>query len=313
MRVFNKIKQYIDSEEPLEQKLLNIFLISAFIFSAFSVIVSFVLHADKTLIVVVSICIALIPVCYVLANDLKQPELSAIMTVILAIILFVPMFFYSGGLHCGMPVWYLMALILPWILVRGKKSLILFIIIFLVETASIIFSVYFPEYVHEIGDDLKIALDVIQSLFFIGSILSSIYVFQKFNYENQNTKLSDAYKEVKDATDAKSIFLSNMSHDIRTPMNAIVGFTELAAHHYDDPKLVEEYIEKIRQSSENMLAIINDVLDMSRFEGGKIVLEESECNIAELVKGVYDLMKDKANDKRLFFYLYTSGIASNMR
>lgn len=311
MRVFNKIKQYIDSEEPLEQKLLNIFLISAFIFSAFSVFVSFVLHADKTLIVVVSICIALIPVCYVLANDLKQPELSAIMTVILAIILFVPMFFYSGGLHCGMPVWYLMALILPWILVRGKKSLILFIIIFLVETASIIFSVYFPEYVHEIGDDLKIALDVIQSLFFIGSILSSIYVFQKFNYENQNTKLSDAYKEVKDATDAKSIFLSNMSHDIRTPMNAIIGFSTLAKKDMDNKQNVEDCLEKILTSGNYLLSLINDVLDMSKIERGDVTLNYTRVNISRLIDDIATMFDYQIKSNNLELVIDKSKIEHN--
>lgn len=311
MRVFEKLKKFIESEEPLEQKLLNIFLISAFIFSAFSVIVSFILHADKTLIIVVSICIALIPVCYVLANDLKQPELSAILTVILAIILFVPMFFYSGGLQCGMPVWYLMALILPWILVRGKKSLILFIIIFLVETASIIFSVYFPQYVHEIGDDLKIALDVIQSLFFIGSILSSIYVFQKFNYENQNTKLADAYKEVKDATDAKSIFLSNMSHDIRTPMNAIIGFSTLAKKDMNNKQNVEDCLEKILTSGNYLLSLINDVLDMSKIERGDVTLNYTRVNISRLIDDIATMFDYQIKSNNLELVIDKSKIEHN--
>lgn len=126
--------------------------------------------------------------------------------------------------------------------------------------------------------------------------------------EERKEILKRALYQAESANRAKKSFLTNISHDIRTPMNAIIGFTELAANHVDDPKLASEYIEKIRQASDNMLGIINDVLDMSRIEGGKIALEETECNITELFRGVYDLMEEKAKDKRLYFYLYTSGI-----
>lgn len=311
MRVFDKIKKFIDSEEPLEQKLLNIFLISAFVFSAFSVTASFILHADKTVIVVVSICIAFIPFCYVLANDLKQPELSAVLTVILAIVLFVPMFFFSGGLRSGMPIWFLMALILPWILVRGKASLVLFIIIFIIETASIILSVYFPYLVHDIGDELKIALDIIQSLFFIGSILSTIYVFQKYNYENKNVKLSDAYKEVKNATDAKSIFLSNMSHDIRTPMNAIIGFSTLAKKDVANKQNVEDCLEKILTSGNYLLSLINDVLDMSKIERGEITLNYTRINLTRLINDISTMFEYQIKSNNLEFVIDVSKIEHN--
>lgn len=126
--------------------------------------------------------------------------------------------------------------------------------------------------------------------------------------EERKELLKRALYQAEAANRAKKSFLTNISHDIRTPMNAIIGFTELAANHMDDTKLLADYIEKIRLASDNMLNIIEDVLDMSRIEGGKITLEESECNIVELVKGVYDLMQKKADEKRLYFYLYTSGI-----
>lgn len=301
MRVFDKIREYIDLDELLEKKLLNIFLISAFIFSACSVIASFILHADKTVIVVVSICIALIPFCYVLANDLKQPQFAAILTVILTMILFVPMFFYSGGLRCGMPLWFLMALLLPWMLVRGKTSVVLFIVIFIVETAAILLSVFYPDFVHDIGDELKIALDVIQSLFFIGSILSSIYVFQKSNYENKNQKLEYAYKEVKEATEAKSIFLSNMSHDIRTPMNAIIGFSTLAKKDSGNKKNVDDCLDKILTSGNYLLSLINDVLDMSKIERGEISLNYTRVNLKRLITDISIMLEYqiKSNDLEL--------------
>lgn len=300
-RVLKKIKSFIESEEPLEQKLLNIFLISAFIFSAFSVISSFILHADKSVIVVASICIALIPFCFVLANDLKQAELAAILTIILAMVLFVPMFFYSGGLRCGMQVWFLMALILPWILVRGKKSLVLFVLIFCVETAAIIISIKYPQYVHEIGSEIKFAFDVIQSLFIIGSILSSIYVFQKSNFENQNKKVMEAYEAVKEATEAKSTFLSNMSHDIRTPMNAIIGFSTLAKKDTSNRQNVEDCLDKILTSGNYLLSLINDILDMSKIERGDNTPNFTKLNLKRLIESISTMLdyQIKCNDLEL--------------
>lgn len=90
----------------------------------------------------------------------------------------------------------------------------------------------------------------------------------------QKTLLEEALGYANRANEAKSTFLSNMSHDIRTPMNAIVGFTELATRHIGDPERVEEYLSKIKTSGNHLLNLINDVLDMGRIEQGKLSLDE---------------------------------------
>ena len=103
--------------------------------------------------------------------------------------------------------------------------------------------------------------------------------------------LEDALEQARHAADAKSSFLSNMSHDIRTPMNAIIGFAGIAAAHLDDPVKVQDSLDKIIASSNHLLELINNVLDMSRIESGRMVLEESWVNIREIVREVTDLMK----------------------
>lgn len=103
--------------------------------------------------------------------------------------------------------------------------------------------------------------------------------------------LEDALEQARHAADAKSTFLSNMSHDIRTPMNAIMGFANIAKSHLEDPVKVEESLDKILVSSNHLLQLINNVLDMSRIESGRMVLEESWVNIREIVHEVTDFMK----------------------
>lgn len=103
--------------------------------------------------------------------------------------------------------------------------------------------------------------------------------------------LKEAYETANKASLAKTQFLSNMSHDIRTPMNAIVGMTAIASAHIENPEKVMDCLAKITQSSRHLLALINEILDMSRIESGKITLSEEEFNLSQLVDTIVSINK----------------------
>lgn len=115
----------------------------------------------------------------------------------------------------------------------------------------------------------------------------------------QNTLLESALSQANRASKAKSVFLSNMSHDIRTPMNAIVGFTNLAITHLDQPAQVEEYLKKIQTSGNHLLSLINDILDMSHIESGKIHLEEKPCSLPEILYSLRNILQADIHAKQL--------------
>ncbi|MDE7251426.1 MAG: response regulator [Acetatifactor sp.] len=115
----------------------------------------------------------------------------------------------------------------------------------------------------------------------------------------QNSLLEAALSQANRASQAKSVFLSNMSHDIRTPMNAIVGFTNLAITHSDHKEQVEEYLKKIQTSGNHLLSLINDILDMSHIESGKIQLEEKPCSLPEIVHGLRNILQADIHAKQL--------------
>ena len=121
----------------------------------------------------------------------------------------------------------------------------------------------------------------------------------------QKNLLKDALHQAKRASRAKSVFLSNMSHDIRTPMNAIVGFTNLAVTHIDNKEQVEEYLGKIMTSGNHLLSLINDVLDMSRIESGKIHLEEKPCSLPDILHGLHNIIQADVHAKQLELYIDT--------
>ena len=117
--------------------------------------------------------------------------------------------------------------------------------------------------------------------------------------QKQQEQLEDALKVARQASKAKSTFLNSMSHDIRTPMNAIIGFTSLALNNIDDKALVQDYLSKISTSSNHLLNLINDILDMSRIESGTVKLEEKPVYIPKLLADLRTMVNGLVDSKHL--------------
>ena len=120
--------------------------------------------------------------------------------------------------------------------------------------------------------------------------------------------LSDALIAAEHANRAKTAFLNNMSHDIRTPMNAIVGFTALAASHIDNKERVLDYLEKISISSQHLLSLINDVLDMSRIESGKVTIEETDVHLPDVIHDLRTIILPTIDSKQLELFIDTQDV-----
>ena len=119
----------------------------------------------------------------------------------------------------------------------------------------------------------------------------------------QRRMLADALAAAEHANKAKTTFLNNMSHDIRTPMNAILGFTALAAAHTDDPALVQDYLHKITTSGQHLLSLINDVLDMSRIESGRVQIENKEVHLPDVLHDLRTIVNANILAKNLEFFI----------
>ena len=120
--------------------------------------------------------------------------------------------------------------------------------------------------------------------------------------------LSDALTAAEHANRAKTTFLNNMSHDIRTPMNAIVGFTALAASHIDNKEQVQDYLGKISVSSQHLLSLINDVLDMSRIESGKMTIEEANVHLPDAIHDLRTIIQSNLTSKQLELFIDTQDV-----
>lgn len=129
--------------------------------------------------------------------------------------------------------------------------------------------------------------------------------------EEQRKLLENALEHAQRSNQAKTIFLNNMSHDIRTPMNAIIGFTSLASSRIDNTEAVKDYLAKIMTASQHLLSLINGVLDMSRIESGKVQLEEKECGLAEIIHDLETMVQADVKAGQVDFRIETKDVVND--
>ncbi len=150
-------------------------------------------------------------------------------------------------------------------------------------------------------------------------LLSLIVVFLRYftlnraqvkQLEEAKHQAEEARQEAEIASKSKSEFLSNMSHDIRTPMNAIVGMTAIATAHIDDPQQVQNCLKKITMSSRHLLGLINDVLDMSKIESGKMTLNEELVSLREIMESIVSIVQPQVKSKHQKFNISIFNILS---
>ena len=159
------------------------------------------------------------------------------------------------------------------------------------------------EYVHQKTGEKRWFHNVVMGSAVNGKKKYILVMSDRTSDWKMNQALAEAVHAAENANKAKSTFLSNMSHDIRTPMNAIIGFTTLAVSNIDDQKRVRDYLGKILSSSNHLLSLINDILDMSRIESGKIHLEETEISLSDVLHDLKTIISGQIHAKQLDLYM----------
>ena len=148
---------------------------------------------------------------------------------------------------------------------------------------------------------LAVLLFVLVIVFFV--LRSRNLRAQAVEAKRLKKELADALEVAQHANEAKTNFLNNMSNDIRTPMNAIIGFTSLALTHIDNKEQVRDYLGKIMTSSDHLLSLINDMLDMNRIESGQMKIKENECHLPTIMHDLSNILQTDVRSKRLDFFI----------
>lgn len=167
---------------------------------------------------------------------------------------------------------------------------------------------------NEVLSETIARLDVVRVSIMIASVLiillamSAIFIIYYRLSRQQMQELDKAKQEAVHANMAKSEFLSSMSHDIRTPMNAIVGMTEIALKNMQDTVRVEDCLKKVKLSSKHLLGLINDVLDMSKIESGKLTLNMTQISLKEIMDDIVNIMQPQVQSGNKYFDIFIQNI-----
>lgn len=169
----------------------------------------------------------------------------------------------------------------------------------------------FSKYVTRISVILIIFVSLLMLFVFLLAYKNKSRIIQNTMVEaekSQNEKLKMALSMAEQSNSAKTSFLSNMSHDIRTPLNAIISMTDFALQEKDVPKKVNYYLDIIRNSSNHLMRLINNVLDMTRIESGKLIIKQEPFDMAVLLSDVTNIVRTDCNKKKITLYTETSSV-----
>lgn len=288
----------LSEEFSIQQKIMNLILTTALGGGSVALFVTTVLGAYESAAI---IGVVLLVVCASLYMSLKKKNMKAAGLIICFganIVVFPVMFFASGGINSGMPVWYVLGLIFTWLILEGWTSLILFFISFAVMAGTILVASYQPELLVEMPAEYAVP-DVIQAIFIVSGIFGIILKYQMYVYEKQRKQLIEHEKDLVAANRAKSTFLANMSHEIRTPINGIIGMDTMLLHECEGNKALREYGQNIMSASQSLLSIVNDILDISKIETGKLEIIPVEYELFSILNDCYNMTAPRAEQKHL--------------
>ena len=294
------IRRLFGEQYDIQHRLLNLILVVGILGVAFACFISIVMHQNLITQILSFTCLFLFILIFVIANVFKRSQISIIIFSILFNNIILPLLFVSsGGIESGMPLWCLLGFVFPFLLIKGKRSFVVFAISISEFIAVIIYSYYHPEIIMKMENMKMILMDMVITMIAVVLVIASIFKYQTYVYEKQRTIIVKAIREANEAVKQKQDFLSNVSHDIRTPMDSIIGFTEIAKKNKDNPERLADCLSKITLASSHLMNLVNEVLDMSKIESGKTLMQEEMCSIHSVIDDILQILQHEIDAKKL--------------
>ncbi|MCF0221548.1 MAG: response regulator [Fibrobacter sp.] len=295
---------FFNEEIEIQARLLNLMLWVALIGGfAFAVVLTATTGISDGLVIIPLLVLTSIALFF---SYKKHYQIAGFIGAGLCDMILFPILFFSRGISSGVTIWFTLGLIFCWLTMKGKLSIITFLLGYVAMSAAIAFGSLYPQYVAQRTLSADI-FDVISSLGMVSLLIGIIFKYQNHTYQRQNDQLKkqqealeDVANQLKVASHAKSEFLANMSHEIRTPINGIIGMNTMLLRGLKDKELME-YAQNIQSASQTLLSLINDVLDISKIESGKMEIMAVEYELFSVLNNCYNMIHPKAEDKNLVF------------
>ena len=307
------IGHFFSPDLPTDLILFNIITIIGFVGGIVAIPFNAINGTSPALTVVIAIAIIMDGICIYMANYRNRLKNSTIaVCFVVGVGLFPVMFFLTGGINSGMVCWLSMGIVFVFMLLDGMDFVFMLLTDLAIIIGCYVVSYYHPDYVIDLESKKSVFFDVVQSLLLSALAIGSIIKFQKSIYVGlykqasinnddlleKTLQAKKAEKLAQTATEAKSNFLANMSHEIRTPINTIMGMDEMILRETSE-KVVEEYALDIKTASQNLLSLINDILDITKIESGKMGVVNGEYQFMSLMHDVLNNVTIRAKEKNL--------------
>lgn len=311
--MFQKLKDRID--KYIERTESKIWVYNAIIWieiSALTILVSveFLMGYEHDGILAMSLLWIYLVVMAVLANRYHE-KLQLFYALIVApvnLIVFPFMFLWAegGGIESGMPVWLTFGILLVCIMTKGIYFKVLLALTVITDVVIVMYGYFHQDTFKYIDNDFYYYQDNLIAILLVAATIGLILKYQNYIQNKQKERIEKAVieaeqekKNAQKANVAKTNFLASMSHDIRTPMNAIVGMTDIAKYNIDDKQKVQECLHKITASSTQLLNLLNNILDMSEIEMDELKLKETPFSMTEMVENLHVVLSQMARGRKV--------------
>ena len=294
------VRRLFGEQFDIQHRLLNIILLVGILGVGFACINSIIMNQNIYTQIFSFVSLILFIIIFWVTNKFKHVQLSVIIFSIVFNNFVLPgLYISSGGIESGMPLWCLLGFIFPFLLIKGKACISVFIVAITEFILLIIYSYYHPEIIMKMENMKMVLIDMVITMIAVVVVIASIFRYQTHTYEKLRKTIIKSVREANEAILQKQDFISNVSHDIRTPMDSIIGFTEIAKKNINNPEKLADSLEKISRASRHLLNLVNEVLDISKIDSGTSPIEEDMCSIHAIIENVCQILQHEIDRKKI--------------
>ena len=295
------MEKYYGGAISFRERLLRIILSLSIVVPVIAVIAGICIGSHVIVLIPLALITAAAFLAFRLVCKYRKVVLAAcVMHILINVCLFPLMYFLSGGMESGATIWFVLGLVYVFLLFAGKAMYAALILDVLVLCGTYYLSLAHPEWVLPMDDAGSMHMDSLLAVLLVGIAIGVIFKFYVRMYEQERRIGEEQRAEIERISQSKSAFFANMSHEIRTPINTIIGLNEMTLREEISDEIAENAIN-IQNASKMLLALINDILDMSKIESGKMEIVPTQYETGAMFSDLVNIIWIRMHEKNLEF------------